>query len=364
MLSPNMTSPALPGFVKKQSPQQPCHVIQSRPNFHTPQRVYQPWLMDAESTLHPHPAIAPHPTPRCMITATGSVCNRMMDLPPTPPSTDAFHPYQQQFYRGNIPEASSITSQSCGYRHDVTPPVSHVTADVTMRCFNARFYQQLSPPLEPDSWWRSQRQYAASNERLATHNPLASRSIVPHMLPNQTAPTYDPFIPGLCARSAHRAALLAIGDHFASSSVTRRCARCRCPNCVAPNDLRNANGKKEHICHFPNCGKVYGKTSHLKAHIRWHLGERPFVCHWMFCGKSFTRSDELQRHLRTHTGEKKFRCTICEKRFMRSDHLSKHVKIHQKKSNIEKTAKTTEISQTKSPVKKTDDVKEDAYFAT
>ncbi|CAG5866609.1 unnamed protein product [Menidia menidia] len=89
--------------------------------------------------------------------------------------------------------------------------------------------------------------------------------------------------------------------------------------------------KKQHICHIAGCGKVYGKTSHLRAHLRWHSGERPFVCNWMYCGKRFTRSDELQRHRRTHTGEKKFVCSECSKRFMRSDHLAKHIKTHQNK---------------------------------
>lgn len=127
-------------------------------------------------------------------------------------------------------------------------------------------------------------------------------------------------------------------EEFAyQNSLQKRCARCNCPNCLnelagLPPVIGSNNGKKTHICHYKGCGKVYGKTSHLKAHLRWHSGERPFICAYPLCGKRFTRSDELQRHIRTHTGEKRFTCAICNKRFMRSDHLSKHKKTHENKA--------------------------------
>jgi len=99
------------------------------------------------------------------------------------------------------------------------------------------------------------------------------------------------------------------GSATGAVAAGRGSSSCDCPNCREANRVGGAVGEQlrrlgQHACHVPGCGKVYSKTSHLKAHLHWHSGERPFVCSFLLCGKRFTRSDELQRHLRSHASER------------------------------------------------------------
>jgi hypothetical protein len=63
-----------------------------------------------------------------------------------------------------------------------------------------------------------------------------------------------------------------------SSSRGSNRSHCECPNCAELDKLEpdaplaTIKKRNQHNCHIPGCGKIYSKTSHLKAHLRWHTG--------------------------------------------------------------------------------------------
>ncbi|XP_049871529.1 Krueppel-like factor 5 [Pectinophora gossypiella] len=85
-------------------------------------------------------------------------------------------------------------------------------------------------------------------------------------------------------------------------------------------------------CPVEECGKLYAKASHVRAHLRRHSGEKPYRCTWPGCAWRFARSDELARHRRSHSGDKPYCCRECGKRFARSDHLAKHGRVHARRA--------------------------------
>ncbi|KAI4884897.1 hypothetical protein NFI96_009285 [Prochilodus magdalenae] len=251
-------------------------------------------------------------------------------------SLDMTHPYGSWYKAGIHPGITAAPANATSSWWDVHPGSNWLSAGQTQPDGLQASLQpvtpqaSLSPPMpsySSDFTPLNPAPYPSVGLGSSSHLLQSSQ----HMLPQDMYKPKPVPSTGLIENPMGLKPARGSGAYAGGTTGTSR-SSCDCPNCQELERLgasaASLRKKPVHSCHIPGCGKVYGKASHLKAHLRWHTGERPFVCNWLFCGKRFTRSDELERHVRTHTREKKFTCLLCNKRFTRSDHLSKHQKTH------------------------------------
>ncbi|XP_034418447.1 Krueppel-like factor 5 isoform X1 [Cyclopterus lumpus] len=198
-------------------------------------------------------------------------------LPPSPPNSD--------------PPSPSGRKELL---HNLSPPPSYETSVASKSTFQAR-RNPANPGRAPGT--------------APVQNPDQNSSIRSVQSPGPEAVRHSSLAPGTGPLSPVLAQL-------ASAKYNRR-------------NNPDLERRRIHHCDVPGCRKVYTKSSHLKAHLRTHTGEKPYQCSWEGCEWRFARSDELTRHFRKHTGVKPFQCAACNRCFSRSDHLALHMKRHQ-----------------------------------
>jgi hypothetical protein len=235
--------------------------------------------------------------------------------PPSPPAQDHLFGYlpgsHQQLPPGNRC-AGLLTPSPCSSNSDSSDKTYATMLDSYTMAAAAKTFPPFPPQYQysqpPQIWNPYNFQYPYSNDqhlRLpipSKQQPLCSEtSFLPvtssssftpfseeeEENPNPNPPQSNPQSPAPLSPSVETETKTSPK----TSEEPQRKRRCRCPNCTTGGSGRGTSVKdrRKHLCHIEGCGKVYGKTSHLKAHLRWHNGDRPFRCNFVMCGKSFTR---------------------------------------------------------------------------
>lgn len=83
------------------------------------------------------------------------------------------------------------------------------------------------------------------------------------------------------------------------------------------------------------CSKTFTRQTHLRNHMKLHLGPEPFKCE--VCGQAFAQFSTLKSHLKAHMGEPSYSCSACGQHFLQFAALKAHMALH---SNSDKPLAT------------------------
>ena len=89
--------------------------------------------------------------------------------------------------------------------------------------------------------------------------------------------------------------------------------------------LRTDSRQRPYMCGFPNCGKSYKSSGHLRLHIFKHTKVSTYRCTYPECGpaKYFCSNATLRRHI--ETTHENWTCVVCYRGFNSREILKAHL---------------------------------------